>query len=57
MSLGAIFHKGDEDHMSAFLKAISETKYEYLAPTFEFQPFTEYIDDDTDIFKTAATSE
>ncbi|KAL6428824.1 hypothetical protein ACFW04_007993 [Cataglyphis niger] len=52
IKIGAIFHKGDEDHMSAFLKAISETRYEHLAPVFEFIPSPKYIDDDTDSFKT-----
>ncbi|XP_029168161.1 glutamate receptor ionotropic, kainate 2-like [Nylanderia fulva] len=54
IKIGAIFHKGDEDHMSAFLKAISETKYEHLAPAFEFIPVTKYIDADS--FKTAAAT-
>ncbi|KAM0731072.1 Glutamate receptor ionotropic, kainate 2 [Formica fusca] len=52
IKIGAIFHKGDEDHMSAFLKAISDTRYEHEAPAFEFIPLTKYIDDDTDSFKT-----
>lgn len=56
-SLGGIFHKGDEDHKSTFGKAISETKYEYLAPAFEFVPIIKYIDDNTDSFNTAAAGE
>ncbi|CAL1681831.1 unnamed protein product [Lasius platythorax] len=56
IKIGAIFHKGDEDHMSTFLKAISETKYEHLAPAFEFIPVTKYIDANTDSFKAATAT-
>lgn len=43
--------------MSAFLKAISETKYENLAPAFELIPVTKYIDVNTDSFSTADAGE
>lgn len=33
--------------MSAFLKAVSETKYENFAPAFELIPVTKYIDADS----------
>ncbi|KMR04997.1 glutamate ionotropic kainate 2 [Lasius niger] len=42
--------------MSTFLKAISETKYEHLAPAFEFIPVTKYIDANTDSFKAATAT-
>lgn len=54
---GAIFHKGDEDYNLTFLKAISETKNEHLAPAFEFVSVTKYVDADTDSFTTGAVSE
>ncbi|XP_018315808.1 glutamate receptor ionotropic, kainate 2-like [Mycetomoellerius zeteki] len=53
IKIGAIFHKGDEHLNSAFLKAISDTKYENLAPAFELTPVIKYIDANTDSFKTA----
>ncbi|XP_011256785.2 glutamate receptor ionotropic, kainate 2 isoform X2 [Camponotus floridanus] len=56
IKIGGIFHKGDEDHMSTFLKAISETKYESPAPAFEFISVIKYIDDNTDSFRTAAAA-
>ncbi|KAL6255077.1 hypothetical protein P5V15_013411 [Pogonomyrmex californicus] len=51
--VGAIFHKGDEDRFSAFLQAVSESKYENIAPAFELISLPEYIDDDTDSYQTA----
>ncbi|KAL0124437.1 hypothetical protein PUN28_006343 [Cardiocondyla obscurior] len=53
IKIGAIFHKGDEDQKSTFLKAISDIKYENPTSAFEFIPVTKYIDVDTDSFKTA----
>ncbi|XP_018368899.1 PREDICTED: glutamate receptor ionotropic, kainate 2-like isoform X2 [Trachymyrmex cornetzi] len=52
IKIGAIFHKGDEDLNSTFIKAIFDTKYENLAPAFELIPVIKYIDADTDSFKT-----
>ncbi|XP_032663311.1 glutamate receptor ionotropic, kainate 2-like [Odontomachus brunneus] len=53
IKIGAIFHKGDEDYNSTFLRAIFETKYEHLAPAFELVPVLKHVDADTDSFKTA----
>ncbi|XP_072764014.1 glutamate receptor ionotropic, kainate 2 [Anoplolepis gracilipes] len=54
IKIGAIFHKGDEDHKTTFERAIFETRDEHLAPAFEFVPLIKYVEDDTDSFKTAA---
>ncbi|XP_011152744.1 glutamate receptor ionotropic, kainate 2 [Harpegnathos saltator] len=54
IKIGAIFHRGDEDYISAFQRAIAETRYEYLAPAFELIPVIKHIDADTDSFNTAA---
>ncbi|XP_071571021.1 glutamate receptor ionotropic, kainate 2 isoform X3 [Temnothorax nylanderi] len=53
IKIGAIFHKGDEDLMSTFQKAIFETKYEHLAPPFELIAVLKYVEVNTDSFRTA----
>lgn len=53
MFLGAIFHKGDEDLQKIFQRAISDTKYENFASAFKLVAAIEYVDANTDSFKTA----
>lgn len=52
IKIGFIYHNGDEDLMSTFQKAISETERENFAPAFELVPVYKYIDVNTDSFKT-----
>lgn len=49
----AIFHKGDDEYMSAFFKAISDTTKEYNVPAFNLTPIIRHIDTDADSFKAA----
>ncbi|XP_018339843.1 PREDICTED: glutamate receptor ionotropic, kainate 2-like isoform X1 [Trachymyrmex septentrionalis] len=56
IKIGAIFHKGDENLNSTFIKAIFDTKYENLAPAFELIPVIKYIDANTDSFKTGVAA-
>ncbi|XP_018059496.1 PREDICTED: glutamate receptor ionotropic, kainate 2-like [Atta colombica] len=56
IKIGAIFHKGEEDLQSVFLRAISDTKNENFAPAFELIPITEYIDANTDSFNTGVAA-
>ena len=51
--LGTIFHKGEEDLQSVFLRAISDTKNENHAFAFELVAVIKYIEDNTDSFTTA----
>ncbi|XP_018345205.1 PREDICTED: glutamate receptor ionotropic, kainate 2-like [Trachymyrmex septentrionalis] len=52
IKIGAIFHKGEEDLRSVFLRAISDTKNGTHALTFELVPVTRYIQGNTDSFMT-----
>ncbi|XP_014473269.1 PREDICTED: glutamate receptor ionotropic, kainate 2-like [Dinoponera quadriceps] len=54
IKVGAIFHKGDEDYISTFERAIYDSKFEQLAPAFELASVVKRVDADTDSFKTAA---
>ncbi|CAK9800332.1 Glutamate receptor ionotropic, kainate 2 [Anthophora plagiata] len=56
IKIGAIFHAGDEEHMAAFLKAVYEARFEYIAPAFELQPIIKQVEVNTDSFKTAAAA-
>ncbi|XP_011060752.1 PREDICTED: glutamate receptor ionotropic, kainate 2-like [Acromyrmex echinatior] len=49
----AIFHKGEEDLESVFERAISDTKNENYALTFELVPVIKYIESNIDSFMTA----
>ncbi|XP_011170993.1 glutamate receptor ionotropic, kainate 2 [Solenopsis invicta] len=53
IKIGAIFHKGDEDLQKIFQRAISDTKYENFASAFKLVAAIEYVDANTDSFKTA----
>ncbi|XP_018315810.1 glutamate receptor ionotropic, kainate 2-like [Mycetomoellerius zeteki] len=53
IKIGAIFHKGEEDLQSVFLRAIYDTKYENPTLTFVLVPVTRYIEGNTDSFMTA----
>ncbi|CAK9800330.1 Glutamate receptor ionotropic, kainate 2 [Anthophora plagiata] len=42
--------------MAAFLKAVYEARFEYIAPAFELQPIIKQVEVNTDSFKTAAAA-
>ncbi|XP_076246197.1 glutamate receptor ionotropic, kainate 2 isoform X2 [Calliopsis andreniformis] len=53
IKIGAIFHAGDEEHKAAFRKAVYESRFEHVAPAFEFQFVIKDVEVNTDSFKTA----
>ncbi|XP_018368900.1 PREDICTED: glutamate receptor ionotropic, kainate 2-like [Trachymyrmex cornetzi] len=53
IKIGAIFHKGEEDLQSVFLKAISDTKNENRTFIFELIAVIKYIEGNTNSFMTA----
>ncbi|XP_012056216.1 PREDICTED: glutamate receptor ionotropic, kainate 2-like [Atta cephalotes] len=53
IKIGAIFHKGEEDLRSVFVRAISDTKNGNYASTFELVPIIKYVEGNTDSFMTA----
>ncbi|XP_076630847.1 glutamate receptor ionotropic, kainate 2 isoform X2 [Colletes latitarsis] len=56
IKIGAIFHSGDEEIRAAFEKAVNESRFEHVAPTFELQHVIKMVDVNTDSFRTAAAA-
>ncbi|XP_012061140.1 PREDICTED: glutamate receptor ionotropic, kainate 2-like [Atta cephalotes] len=56
IKIGTIFHKGEEDLQSVFLRAISDTKNENHAFAFELVAVIKYIENNTDSFTTAVAA-
>lgn len=54
MFSGAIFHAGDEEYMDAFNKAVTDTKFEHIAPSFKMEASIKQVEINTDSFQTAA---
>lgn len=54
VKIGAIFNADEKEYQSAFLKAVNETRFEHVAPSFTLQPIVQQVNVSTDSFKAAA---